>query len=247
MIKADGSSTEDVLRLIEEAKQGSAEATETLILNNLPLVRSIAKRYMGRAEFEDLLQIGSLGLLKAIRGFDASRGCMLSTYAVPMIAGEIKRFLRDDGLIKVSRRLKEEQAKISRLSQSIEAERGAPATVEELAAELHIEPCEVTAALEAAAPCRSIDERVYGQESEATLGDSIPAEGSMECEALERVLLRGLINKLPPKERQLIDLRYFHNMTQTETAKALGMTQVTVSRLEKRVLRLLREGAAEGY
>ena len=227
--------------LLEKAKRGDRAAAEKLIAANMPLVHSIARRYAGRAEYEDLVQIGSLGLLKAVRGFEPTLGNRLSTYAVPLIAGEIKRFLRDDGAVKVSRRLKETAAKAAALERRIEAEQGRTPSAEKLAELLSIEPDELAAALTATLPCRRIDEPIT--EDGATAAELLPDGHDMEAEAVEHIALCELLDTLDEDERRMIGLRYFERRTQKETATLMGLSQAQVSRLERRMLDALRERA----
>ena len=208
--------------LISRAQQGDEQAKEQLVTTNAPLVKSVAKRFMNRAiEYDDLYQIGCMGLIKAIARFDLSYDVRFSTYAVPMIAGEIKRFLRDDGMIKVSRSLKELAARA--------------------AAVLGVDAEDVAEALEAARPYASIYEPAYGAESDAMLLDTVGGACRELDSATDRVALKELLNTLSARERTIITLRYFSDQTQTQVAKSLGISQVQVSRLENAILQRLRK------
>lgn len=234
----------ETLELLRRARNDDAEAEERLVLTNTALVKSIVKKYLGRGvEYEDLLQIGSVGLLKAIKNYDESYNVRFSTYAVPMIAGEIKRFLRDDGMIKVSRSLKELSTKAAAAQELLNRKLGRDPCIREIAAEIGAEPEEVSMALEAARPCQSIDEPVFDDGSETSLLDRISEKKTDESIVLNRILLKELLAYLEPRERQLIILRYFQDKTQGEIARLMGVSQVQISRLESRILKKLREAS----
>ena len=237
---------EETKELIQLAQTGDMHAQERLILCNTALVRSIVKRYLNRhMEYDDLYQIGCVGLMKAIRNFDLSYDVRFSTYAVPMIAGEIKRFLRDDGMIKVSRSLKELAAQAAAAQERMSAQLGRDVGVSEIAQSLQVDAEEVAVALEAARPHMSIYEPAYGEDSDALMLDRVQ-DGSDEMgDTLNRVLLKELLGTLEPKERSLIMLRYFSDKTQTQIASEMGISQVQVSRLESKILKKLRERAAQ--
>ncbi|HOR13422.1 MAG TPA: SigB/SigF/SigG family RNA polymerase sigma factor [Clostridia bacterium] len=235
---------EEVLALLEKAHKGAQDAMETLVRHNTALVKSIVKRYLGRGvEFDDLYQIGCLGLVKAIQNYDALFAVRFSTYAVPMIAGEIKRFLRDDGMIKVSRSVKELAVRAVAAQERLRRLNGSDPGILELAKEVDAEPEELAVALEAMRPHLSIYEHVYDDGSEATLLDRMEHTGGEDSGVVDRILLKELLCKLEARERQLIVLRYFQDKTQSEIAKLLGVSQVQVSRLESRILNKLREAA----
>ena len=237
---------EETKELIRRAQEGDAGAQERLTLCNTALVKSIVKRYLNRqVEYDDLFQIGCMGLVKAIRNFDLSYDVQFSTYAVPMIAGEIKRFLRDDGLIKVSRSLKELAAQAAAAREKLSAERGRDVGVSEIAAELGVDAEEVAAALEAARPHMSIYEPAYGDTSDALMLDHMQDGADEMGDTLNRVLLKELLGTLEPRERTIIMLRYFSDKTQNEIAAQMGISQVQVSRLESKILQKLRERAAK--
>jgi len=230
-------SHEVTLDLIAQAQRGSDEAQEKLVLNNTALVKSIVRRFLGKGcEYDDLFQIGCMGLVKAINNFDSSYDVRFSTYAVPMIAGEIKRFLRDDGIIKVSRSLRELAIRAASVRESLSAELGREPGVLEIAEALEVEPEELARALEAARPCVSIYEPAFGADSDALVMDVVPVPGEELSGALDRVILKELLGELQPRERAIIVMRYFMDKTQSETAAALGISQVQVSRLETRIL-----------
>lgn len=235
---------DETLELLRRARHNDKEAEERLVLSNTALVKSIVKKYLGRGvEFEDLLQIGCVGLIKAIKNYDESYNVRFSTYAVPMIAGEIKRFLRDDGMIKVSRSLKELSAKAAAAQERLSCRLGREPVIREIAEEVGAEPEEVAMALESARPYQSIDEPVYDDGSDTSLIDRLPAKKTEESSILNRVLLKELLTQLAPRERQLIVLRYFQDKTQGEIAKLMGVSQVQISRLESRILQKLREAS----
>ena len=221
------------------AKAGDKERMGRLVQENSGLIWSIARRYFGRgAEAEDLYQLGCLGFLKAVEGFDPQYGTQFSTYAVPKIAGEIRRFLRDDGAVKVSRGLKEQAAKIFLARQSLEQRLGREPYISELCAETGLDAEEIAMAEAASTPTESL-QRESGEDGftlELVLGD-YAAEERM----LEQVTLRALIEELPDREKQVIALRYYHGLTQQNCAKVLHVSQVQISRLEKRAVERLRE------
>ena len=227
----------DTPALLEEARRGDNEACTRLIEENGGLIWSVVRRYYGRgAEPEDLYQLGCLGFLKAVRGFDPAFGCQFSTYAVPKIAGEIRRFLRDDGAVKVSRGLKERAGTIRAARERLAAALGREPALSELAAETGLEPEEIAAAEEASLPVASLQaETGDGMTLESVLGTDGMEEGIVEREAL-----RGAVAALPERERQVILLRYFRGMTQDRTAKVLGVSQVQVSRIERKAVEHLR-------
>lgn len=229
--------------LISRAQQGDEQAKEQLVTTNAPLVKSVAKRFMNRAiEYDDLYQIGCMGLIKAIARFDLSYDVIrFSTYAVPMIAGEIKRFLRDDGMIKVSRSLKELAARAAAVREKLIDTHAREPSVAEIAAELGVDAEDVAEALEAARPYASIYEPAYGAESDAMLLDTVGGACRELDSATDRVALKELLNTLSARERTIITLRYFSDQTQTQVAKSLGISQVQVSRLENAILQRLRK------
>ena len=224
--------------LIRRAQSGDREASQRLVQENAGLIWSVARRYFGRGvEPEDLYQLGCVGFLKAIEGFDLSFGTQFSTYAVPKISGEIRRFLRDDGAVKVSRSVKEQAAKIRQARLLLEQRIGREPKMSELAAETSLSPEEIAFAETATGPAESIH-RESGEDGftlELVLGD-YGAEEKM----VEHVALRAALEKLPERERQVIALRYYHGMTQQACARVLHVSQVQVSRLERRAVDALR-------
>ena len=234
----------DTQMLIKKAQDGDKEAREQLINDNVGLVWSIVRRYMGRGqEAEDLFQIGVIGLMKAVDKFDLSYEVMFSTYAVPMISGEIKRYLRDNNsLIKMSRSIKENGWKIKQAKERLSYELGRDATMEELAAATELSMEDVVTALEANSEIESIYKTVYqGDGNEIFLVDRIREEKNETEGLINRMTVEKLLDSLEESERILIVSRYFEDKTQTETAKILGISQVQVSRLEKKILLKMRK------
>lgn len=224
---------------IRAAQQGDREIAGKLVEENSGLIWSVARRFFGRgADPEDLFQLGCVGFLKAIDGFDESYGTRFSTYAVPKVAGEIRRFLRDDGLVKVSRGIKEQAALVHNARTVLEQRIGRDPTITELSRETGLTPEEIAFAEMATGPAESL-QRESGEDGftlELVLGD-MQAEERM----LEHVALRAEIEKLPERERQVVALRYFHGMTQQNCAKVMRVSQVQVSRLERRAVEMLRQ------
>ena len=231
------------LELIRQAQQGDKGAEERLIVENSRLIWSIVRRYVGRGvEQEDLYQLGCIGFLKAIQGFDTSFGTQFSTYAVPKIAGEMRRFLRDDGTVKVSRTLREKSARIAQVRGEWRAKFDSEPTVSELAAHLGLEVEDIVLAETATASVASLSaETAEGLTLESVLGD----EG-MEEHLVEQLDLRQAIASLPDKEREVIALRYFRSFTQEQTARVIGVSQVQVSRIERKAVSLLRRALESG-
>lgn len=232
----------ETLTLLSKAHNGDAEARDKLVMDNVGLIYSIIKRFTGRGyESEDLFQIGCIGLIKAIDKFDDSFDVKFSTYAVPMIMGEIKRFMRDDGIIKISRTIKENQAKIIRASEELRGELGRDAKISEIAEKTGLEENEIITAMDAATEVESLNKVIYqGENSEIKLMDKIEDERQENEEVINRILISQLLEKLNESERKLISMRYYDNLTQLEIAKKLGISQVQVSRLEKKILHRLR-------
>ena len=237
---------ERTLELIPLAKAGDGEAMEELVRCNMALVRSIVKKYVNRGvEYDDLYQIGSMGLVKAVKNFDPAYNVRFSTYAVPMIAGEIKRYLRDDGMIKVSRSLKELAGKAAAAQVELSSRLGRDPGIQELAEYMGENPEEISMAMDASRPHISIYEPVYGDEGDALVMDKLTGSGDGDEDALDRILLQQLMSILEPREQKIIMLRYFRDKTQSEIAASMGISQVQVSRLESRIMKKLRERAAE--
>ena len=236
------------MELLQRAHDGDKEARDRLVMENIGLVWSIVKRFSGRGcETEDLFQIGSIGLLKAIDNFDLSMDVKLSTYAVPMITGEIRRFLRDDGMIKDSRPLKELAMKIYSARERMEFSLGREPTIEELAGQVGVSREEVAASLEAGAEVESLY-RPVGKEDDGNgcLLDKLAEKSSENEKVLDKIVVKELLSGLGRQEQEIIIRRYFENQTQTKIAEDLHISQVQVSRLEKKILRQLREKLAGG-
>ena len=234
---------EETFDLIRLSQDGDKDAKEQLIKMHSGLIWNVVRRFMGRGyETEDLYQIGAIGLIRAIDKFDFGYDVKFSTYAVPLIAGEIKRFLRDDGIIKVSRSLKENQWKIKKMVEVLGHEFGREPTVEELAERLSMDPEEIVLCMEAVVEVDSMEQSIYGKDGkEISLKDKLATEKNEQEELMNRLFLQQLLGSLNERDKQLILLRYFENKTQTEVAEILGISQVQVSRLEKRILRRLKE------
>ena len=255
---------EETAVLIERSQAGDKEARETLIEENLGLVRHIVKRFVGRGyDMEDLFQIGCIGLIKAIDKFDLHYEVRFSTYAVPMIQGEIKRFLRDDGMVKVSRTLKESGWKVKQAAERLQQELGREATLQELSEATGLTAEDIVLALDANVEVESIYKSVFqsdgneiylvdqviggnGSVNYSGMGQTVSGGSSIwgdteKEKVLNHMLLEQLLDRLDDKERELIHMRYFQDKTQVEVAKHMGISQVQVSRMEKRILLQLRE------
>lgn len=230
--------------LLRQAKAGDAKALEALVEENTGLVWSVAKRFLGRGcEAEDLYQLGCLGFLKAVEGFDLEYGTQFSTYAVPKIAGEIRRFLRDDGAIKVSRGLKEQAATIKITRSRLTAALGREPTVQEISNQTGFSPEEIAMAETATAATESI-QRQTGEEGFSL--ENILTDTESEEKMVEKIALKQAVSRLPEREQLVIKLRFFHSLTQERVAKVLSVSQVQVSRIEKKALGMLRELLQEG-
>ena len=225
--------------LLRAAREGDNGACEQVLEENNGLIWSIVRRYYGRGvEPEDLYQLGCLGFLKAVRGYDPSFGTQFSTYAVPKIAGEIRRFLRDDGSVKVSRSLKERGISIRAIRTRLAGELGREPTLSELSAETGLEPEEIAAAETATEAVTSLQAETG--ESGLTL-EGMLGTGGMEESVVERLTLHAAMKQLPEREQKVLWLRYYKGLTQARAAKVLGVSQVQVSRLERRAVEHLRE------
>ena len=241
-------SLDSTLRLIALSQSGDSTAKEQIIRENTGLVWSVVKKFANRGhDLEDLFQIGAIGLMKCIDKFDTSYGVKFSTYAVPMIMGEIKRFLRDDGMIKVSRPLKEIAMKAKYMQESLQHQTGRSPTITELADALNTDPSELAMAMDAGCEVESLYAVVYqGDGSPVYLLDKLDSQKNGDNDQMiDKIALRELITQLAPKERQVIIMRYFKDMTQSQIAKAIGVSQVQVSRIEKRVLTAMRAKLTE--
>lgn len=226
------------IELIAKAQAGDKQAKEQLVEENVGLIWSLVRRFVNRGyELEDLFQVGSIGLIKSIDKFDFSFGVRFSTYAVPMILGEIKRFLRDDGMIKVSRSLKEVAYKAKLQKEELLKELDREPTIYEIAAALDVEVEEIVLAMEANTEVDSLQSVIHeGEGRPVTLSDKVDQSPKEQQNIVDRIMLGDLINALKPVEKQIIIFRYFQDRTQTEIGELLGISQVQVSRIEKRVL-----------
>ncbi|MBQ8295644.1 MAG: SigB/SigF/SigG family RNA polymerase sigma factor [Clostridia bacterium] len=235
----DEKSTIEFIRL---AKQGDAFAKETLIEHNVSLVKCIVKRYLGKGvDYDDLFQIACMGFLKAIAGFDERFGVKFSTYAVPMIAGEIKRFMRDDGSVKVSRTMKQAAKEINVFIEGYVAEHGAQPAIADIAKQFGMEESETVFVMGSSKMPLSLyggADRKEGNERE--LIETLPSSDDQE-DWLDRMLLRGAIDSLSERDKKIIVLRYFRDMTQSEVAEKIGVSQVQVSRIENRIIKEFRD------
>ncbi|MEY8389888.1 SigF/SigG family RNA polymerase sporulation sigma factor [Lachnospiraceae bacterium 45-W7] len=235
---------EKALQLLERSQAGDRLARDTMVQNNIGLVWSIVRRFSNRGyDLEDLFQVGSIGLIKAIDKFDLSFSVKFSTYAVPMITGEIRRFLRDDGMIKVSRSLKENGAKTKLAREKLQTELGREPNLQELSEETGLPREEIVMALEANGEVESIYRASSGtsEGKEICLADRLAQEKDSHEILLNHMVLQQLLQELPQMERKLIDLRYFKEQTQVQVAQELGISQVQVSRMEKKILLGMRK------
>lgn len=225
--------------LIQLAQSGDEEAAERLVTENSGLIWAVARRFLGRGvETDDLYQLGCMGFLKAVDGFDLSFGTQFSTYAVPKIAGEIRRFLRDDGAVKVSRSIKERAAVIRSCRSQLASALGREPTIQEISRQTGISPEDIALAETATASTESIQQE-NGEEGFSL--EDVLTDTESEDQMLEKIALRQAIAKLPQRERSVVELRYFHCLTQQRVAKILDVSQVQVSRIEKRAIALLHE------
>lgn len=231
------------LELLRLAKEGNQDAKERVVTENLGLVWAVARRFLGRGyELEDLYQIGCIGLMKCIDKFDLSFDVKFSTYAVPMISGEIKRFLRDDGMIKVSRTLKETAYKVKKAREEIVNRTGIEPKLEEISDLLEIDMEEIVASLDANVEVESIHKTIYQNDGNAIyLIDKIADVEDENETLLDHLVVEELMGQLEDTEEKIIKLRYFENKTQTEIAKEIGISQVQVSRMEKKILLKMRQ------
>lgn len=228
---------------IKKAQEGDKFEMERLIRQNSGLIWSIVKRFSGRGfELEDLYQIGCVGLIKSIKRFDTSFDVKLSTYTVPYVLGEIKRHIRDNGAIKVSRSIKELQVKIKQLQEEYKNKNEEDITIEELSKKLKISKEDIAIALEASRPVESIDNTYKSEKGEKSISliEKISTEDNYEDIITNKIALKDAISKLEPKDRKIIMLRFFKEKTQSEVAKILGVSQVQVSRAEKKILQKMK-------
>lgn len=233
---------EHTMELLLRAKNGDKEAGELLVQENLGLVGSVVKRFENRGyDRDDLFQIGAIGLMKAIEKFDFSYEVRFSTYAVPLVTGEIRRFLREDGMMKVSRSIKESGWRVKKSREKLEQKLGRSVTMQELADDTGLSKEEIALAIDATEEVTSIYQTIYQSDgSELYLVDKVADDAPEEEELLNRLTVQQLIGMLDPKEQQIIRLRYFEGKTQCNVADTMGMTQVQVSRMEKKILQKMR-------
>lgn len=236
-------SHEKTIELIKKAQEGDDNAQDILVNHNLGLIRSVIKKFSNRGyDSEDIFQLGSIGLIKAIQKFDTSYNVKFSTYAVPMIIGEIRRFLRDDGIIKVSRSLKQTANKVKQCKERLIKEIGREPTIQEIADEIKVDKEEIIMALESNYSPEYLYDVIHQNDgSPIHLIDKIEDEDPGDFGIVDKITLKESIRKLEPRERQIIVMRYFKDQTQTEIAKKLGISQVQVSRIEKRILSSLKD------
>lgn len=232
---------DETRQLIELSQKGDKEARERLIIENSGLIWSVVRKFIGRGyDADDLFQIGTIGLIKCIDKFDLNFDVKFSTYAVPMIMGEIRRFLRDDGMIKVSRPLKEIASRAKFVREQLTAKNGSEPSINELAAEMGISPEELIESLDACRDVESIFKTVYKSDGTPVyLIDRLSNDNSDDI--TDKLTLKQLLKELEPRERQLIYLRYFKDKTQSQTAQEIGISQVQVSRMEKKIINRIKE------
>ena len=234
---------EQTLQLIERAKDGDETAKTALVTENMPLIKSIVKRYGNvHVEYEDLMQLGAMGLIKAVNNFDSAYNVKFSTYAVPMIAGEIKRFIRDDGAVKVSRALKTLSVKMHAYIDEYIQTNGESPSLDKLSEVFGVDKQEIVFAMDSNKYPLSIYEK-FDDESSGSIIDRLPAKGSGD-ELIDNILLKKLLAELPEREKTVIKLRYYKDMTQSEVEKVLGVSQVQISRIESKVIGKMRRQLA---
>lgn len=234
---------DELKALLKQAQAGDQSAKECILQHNINLVKSIVYRFLNRGyEWDDIFQIGCIGLIKAIERFDSNYSVKFSTYAVPMIIGEIRRFMRDDNPIKVSRPTKELAYKVFRAQERLQGTLGREPTISEVAKELSLAPQEIVAALEAVQPPASLYEQTYHDGGEPIHRlDQIKCCDGQDSAYFDNLALREVLARLPSKERIVIELRFFEDKTQAEIAVKLGLSQVQISRIEKHALKLIRD------
>lgn len=231
-------SSQETLFYVSKAKNGDKDAQTKVLESNVLLLKSIIRRFKGKGvEYDDLFQLASIGLLKAIKNFDESFGVVFSTYAVPMIIGEIKRFLRDDGAIKVSRVIKSQAFAISKFVEQYTNKTGNSPSIEEISLALSIEKEDVILAIDSAKAPLSLSEPIDDKDGDKSneLADKIPSN-EKEDDMVDKILLKSMIESLPPREKKIIIMRYYRDNTQSEIAKELGVSQVQVSRIENKII-----------
>lgn len=231
---------EETNALVRDAKEGDEEAKSKLLESNFPLIKSIIKSYQNKGvEYDDLYQIGCVGFLKAINNFDEKFGVKFSTYAVPMIAGEIKRFLRDDGSVKISRTIKSLWLKLKVYLDEVNKTSGASLTTNELAEKFGVEPSDIIVAMDSAQAIISLNAQLDDSSSSIAVIDKIACDDKSE-QLLDKILLKQAIANLPDREKKILLLRYFRGKTQSEVAQMLGISQVQVSRIETKIIDKLK-------
>ncbi len=225
--------------LIQKSKDGDKDALDELIVENTPLVKSVVRRYSGKnVEYDDLMQLGSMGLLKAIKNFDENFNVRFSTYAVPMIAGEIKRFIRDDGAVKVSRALKLLAYNIGKFKDDFSKSNNREPTIDEISKAFNVDKEEVVFALDSTRYPLSLND-TQGDDEGAPLIDKIGENTSNDLD--DKIILKGVIKDLPEREKKIIILRYYRDKTQSEVAGIMGVSQVQISRIENKILSKIKE------
>lgn len=225
--------------LIQKSKDGDKDALDALIVENTPLVKSVVRRYSGKnVEYDDLMQLGSMGLLKAIKNFDENFNVRFSTYAVPMIAGEIKRFIRDDGAVKVSRALKLLAYNIGKFKDDFSKTNNREPTIDEISKAFNVDKEEVVFALDSTRYPLSLND-TQGDDECAPLIDKIGENTSNDLD--DKIILKGVIKDLPEREKKIIILRYYRDKTQSEVAGIMGVSQVQISRIENKILSKIKE------
>lgn len=234
-------SHEETMCLIEQAQNGSEKAFSTLVTENTPLLKSIIRRYLGKhIEYDDLFQIAAIGLIKAVKNFSKDYSVRFSTYAVPMILGEIKRYMRDEGYLKVSRSLKTLSGKITKYIEERIKQDGTNPTIDEIAQHFGIEQTEIVFALDATRLPVSLYETTNDADGKQTeLIEHIPTEEDKNM--IQKIMLKDMLSRLPIREQKIVMLRYFRDMTQSEIAKQMGVSQVQISRLENKILEKLKQ------
>ena len=233
-------SNEETNNLVTQAKNGDDLAKEKLITVNSPLIKSVIKRYLNKGiEYDDLFQLGALGFVKAIKNYDSSFNVKFTTYAVPMIAGEIKRFLRDDGTVKVSRSIKHQSIQIKNFIVEYNQRHGTNPTLDQISQKFNMDKSDIVFAMEANTNPLSLNDK-FEDDNSCTLMDKISDDFSPE-KYIDKLAIRELIENLSAREKQVIIMRYYMDKTQSEIAKALGVSQVQVSRIENKVLKEMKE------
>ena len=234
-------SHQETMQLIIQAQQGDETALSTLVQENTPLIKSVIKRYIGKSvEYDDLFQISSIGLIKAIKNFSTDYNVRFSTYAVPMILGEVKRFMRDDGYVKVSRSVKTLCYKINQYVDLVKTQTGVSPTVEDIAKQFNVDASDVVFAMESGKMPVSIYEKANdGDDKSTQLLEKLQDDSDKKL--VDKVILQDMLSKLTPREQKIVVLRYYRDMTQGEIAKTLGVSQVQVSRLENKIIEKLRQ------